>query len=82
MEVRCCCIPQKLLGWVDIKDKGADHILWPLAFRIDEQGEPRTIELEVALFNPGTGEEPYRALKSGELPIETLRLIPGFKEFV
>lgn len=82
MEVRCCCVPKKLLGWVDIKHKGSNTIMWPPAFSIDEAGEPRCIELEVALFNPGDGTEPYHALKSGELPIETLRLIPGFKENV
>lgn len=81
MEVRCCCVPQKLLGWVDIKDKGQDHILWPLAFRLQEAPDmPTIIELDVALFNPGDGSQPYRALKSMDYPIEVLRLIPGFKE--
>lgn len=74
MEVRCCCVPGKLLGTIETSVQG-DHIVFPL-----RGNNFRTVQLNVALFRPAGNGEPYRVLKSDDYPIELLRQISTFKE--
>lgn len=96
MEVRCCCQPKKLLGWLDVP-KGARSFkvaimeLNQSALRahfsdgcvntdqfVDRYCTPRIVELPIAtIVNEG---RTYKAIKSEETPIETLRMISGFAE--
>ncbi len=92
MEVRCCCNPKKLMGWLPVDRIGAR-----VDYHIIEQGFSwRDVSLEGALFSepkitivslpvqtfidPESGNPPKLALKSEETPIETLRKIRGFIE--
>ena len=93
VEVRCCCAPAKLLGtlpipsaqyspsftFVVMKSRSFDYrrpsgpwAAWP-----------RTITLDLRLWSaPNAQGEMVQgfALKADGVPIETLRLIPGFIE--
>lgn len=88
MEVRCCCTPIKLLGWLDVEPGATSYkfaIIEPHDLRLGFEAplEVKTIVLPVAeIHNPLTCGplETYPALKSEETPIETLRLIRGFIE--
>lgn len=96
MEVRCCCKPQKLLGWLPVPASAALgetlHFTIPPVVRFlgtplepqgfTEEGR-RVISLPVEMF--GGVIRPgvfgeHLALKSEETPLETLRQIPGFVE--
>jgi len=85
LEVRCCCNPGKLLGWLDVPDTTSPTFRFFLqpppvprgsltnCFRIEE------VVLEIAYFyQKGVGER--KAFKDNGLSIETLRRIPGFIE--
>lgn len=81
LEVRCCCVPNKLLGWIDlspgmasIADK-AQRIYYP----DPENGPFGRIELPIAIVQHTDGRR-YRAFKSNEYPLEVLLRIPGFTE--
>ncbi len=87
VEVRCCCQPQKLLGWLDVpRDvRPGDSIRFPIVrvFGSALAGTPlriqeHSVELPVAVFQDGSYEG--IAFKSEETPIETLRMIRGFTE--
>lgn len=89
IEVRCCCQPQKLLGWLPVPDGvGAGDTVhfvvsrprWRLASR---EAEPvfemaDVITLPVAILDENGRSS--LALKSEETPVERLRQIPGFVE--
>lgn len=97
LEVRCCCVPQKLLGWVDVPEARlrAGQFL-PFVLRVPiptsfgkqperEESNAACVRLEMAFYNVRDVDSDdfgatSIALKSGELPIETLRRIPGFIE--
>lgn len=85
MEVRCCCRPQKLLGWLPVAE-GQRQVQYlvrePMRVNINATEEQRTrlITLPVAEFHPAAGGAPYFALKSEETPLEDLRLLPSFRE--
>lgn len=80
IEVRCCCRPQKLLGWV------------PVAYtsngvaRMRLSSSDAILELPVqAYHSPDTRSETFTfitrlAVKSEETPLEVLRLVRGFEE--
>lgn len=75
MEVRCCCDPFKLLGWLEIPPGHREYI-FPVA-------QDRTVEaviLEVARIELGGRQ--YWALKNRDYPMETLRKMHGFQENV
>lgn len=80
IEVRCCCTPQKLRGWLRVSDHMVQvgrRVFFPLAeatrtFRVG------SVDLEVAIF--WDGHQHYPALKNEGMPMETLRRIPGFRE--
>ncbi len=92
LEVRCCCQPRRLLGWLEIDGAAWDGRVVRLVVAVAApwtvrrppetptlQLQHRVVSLPVAWFSePG---QPRRlALKSEETPIETLRRIPGFTE--
>lgn len=87
LEVRCCCRPEKLLGWLPVP--GLAFPGQSITFLVMPRpvfGRPTALaafaaerlELPVALYRADDGTR--RALKSEDTPIETLRLIPGFVE--
>jgi hypothetical protein len=91
IEVRCCCQPQKLLGWLPVDPKDVRRgavinftIIRSFAnFLSDETvavTPPARVALPVEDFHPGGLARYYPALKSEETPIEVLRKIPGFEE--
>ena len=95
IEVRCCCQPQKLLGWLprpaNVRVGTAFIFVVAEPFERVLKGfdvsRPETVKtvhvyLPVTLFQPGDGAEPYPALKSEETPLETLRQVRGFREHV
>lgn len=94
LEVRCCCQPQLLLGWLDMPSnvevrEGAQVVFharakWQVSVLTDP---PCTITpaarvvLTVSLFSdPAHNSLPHFALKSEETPLEVLRRIDRFIE--
>lgn len=86
-EIRCCCVPEKLLGWVPCVPRDGHAIFTitkPQTFDIFNPSEyPPAITVErlalpMALYRDGDRE--WMAIKSQETPIEKLRRIPGFIE--
>lgn len=78
MEVRCCCLPEKLLGHLDVAP-GLQRVRYPLLTSYNIHMDFEVIELEVCEFVGDNGIF-YKCLKARDIPIETLRKIPGFKE--
>lgn len=78
MEVRCCCVPQNLLGWLPaptVKFSGRT-MNFPLP-----DGEVLTLPMSRYIERVhGEVVTDLIAYKSQETPIETLRLIPNFVE--
>ena len=88
IEVRCCCIPKKLMGWIDLN--GGVYRGQIVKFDITELLSPvvpgrkpvftqKTISLPVELINL-PGQQPYLALKSEETPLSEIRKIRTFTE--
>lgn len=75
MEVRCCCKPQKLLGWLDVPDN-CERVV-----RLSLIGGA-VLELPIApvTFYERDGHSTYAAIKSEETPLEMLRQVVGFRE--
>lgn len=94
IEVRCCCTPTKLLGWipVEVRGPGPEDLRQSYDFAVavhrgawlapEAQEAPACavvrVTLPVASFGIVLGR--YPALKSEETPIEILRMLPGFVE--
>lgn len=85
VEVRCCCVPSKLLGSLPVMDR--DLVLGRrIEFVVLQRfGEPRLprVSLEIATWESGVGRVELAgglAIKSNDVPIEVLRRIPGFIE--
>lgn len=80
LEVRCCCTPKKLLGWLPVSDRkcfrGAVLKYVPFEDATAEVSHCITLSVE-RIHVEGRS---YLAVKSDDTPIETLRLIPSFKE--
>lgn len=93
LEVRCCCDPGKLLGYLELDDRlvypgsrlrFAIHRM-PLVFGrpLREQVTGETVELEVdwhGTFLDELLDEMQLAVKSNDTPIGQLRRVPGFRE--
>lgn len=91
IEVRCCCSPKKLLGWVHLPQGAWDRrICLPMratapaqfdrhlsGFAPEEVGQ---VTLSFARLDPGNGDESYLCLKAEGLSIETLRKLACFEE--
>lgn len=95
VEVRCCCRPDTLLGWLPVRD---DQV-WE-GSRVRFEVKPATVEyhasehgpvdvvrharqvvtLPIAWWSSGILFDGHLALKSEETPLETLRQIRGFVE--
>lgn len=95
IEVRCCCQPTKLLGWLPFGDPAYMPLTMSFRWWELENGTPATPDLEhpwapappvvekrleLTVGYFGCGIASRPALKSEETPIETLRKIPGFIE--
>jgi hypothetical protein len=94
LEIRCCCEPAKLLGWIRVPDlerwrrEGAvTFLLQPergdrLADQVEAIFAPRTtLRLELATWSDSRrGIRDRLAFRSDDTPLETLRRIPGFIE--
>ena len=81
-EVRCCCSPQKLLGWAEAPE-GAPTVTFLLAVSynssLDAGCATETITLPIDRIQV-PGRPAYPAIKAERTSIETLRRIPGFIE--
>lgn len=93
VEVRCCCQPKRLLGWLPVDElkiwEGSKvRFLVAPARTFRELGAAPISELAVSTLElpiltaclPDADGGRRLALKSEETPIETLRRIPGFVE--
>lgn len=90
LEVRCCCNPNKLIGHLPVSDPEQPTVTFnvrPSApLPVWSTGGPspesdvETLTLQIAnLATHGWGDR-WRAIKANEVPVEKLRLIPGFIE--
>lgn len=85
-EVRCCCIPQKLLGYLHAPNNVSEwrwavkqSMPWTRILHADQMTTPIThIKLPIALIY--LGERCYPAIKAEGVEIDTLRNIVGFEE--
>lgn len=93
IEVRCCCQPKKLLGWIDVDPRAVRRgavihfAIPPSAMLLSGKPEivntpPVDVTLPVEAIGEYLDDQPvtHLALKSEETPIEVLRRIPGFVE--
>lgn len=89
MEVRCCCNPNVLIGWLPVP---IPYNIGPLTFLIPpvlpasplthldpEIQNGKTVTLHIGKLIDRT--QAIYALNSNDTPIETLRQIPGFIEY-
>lgn len=93
MEVRCCCTPRKLLGYLLVRGEvfAGERVKFVVAgpqVRVNGPGigsefEPEFVA-EKSVILPvdriTVGRDTYLALKSEETPIEVLRQLPEFVE--
>lgn len=87
LEVRCCCQPTKLLGYLPlpecvepVRDRVVRFAIPPRFHPARSVIEPaRSVALPIGEMMDATGYK-WLAFKSEETPIETLRQIPGFLE--
>jgi len=96
LEVRCCCQPRKLLGWlpvpIGVQPGPGVEVMFTVeqprveleGLRFDERVRVRHIpgrRVTLPMAEWREGSEPRRlAFKSEETPVEDLRRIPGFSE--
>lgn len=85
VEVRCCCDPARLIGFIDVPDDVTLRDGTIVPFQLE--GVDAAITLQIATWSyPSTrygdpwGYDDDLAFKSDDTPIETLRRIPGFVE--
>lgn len=82
-EVRCCCQPQKLLGWMDVREDATEIVFpilrnMPLIHFNDSVSYDRVV-LRIAKI-VHSDEKSYLAIRAEDIPLETLRRLPGFIE--
>lgn len=78
IEVRCCCQPRKLLGYMNIPMPKTQYVVFPLAPRPGDMGFS-SLQLPLAVFVDERGNR-HKAFKSEETPIEVLRRVGCFIE--
>ena len=90
LEVRCCCDPGLLLGWLKVPTDRVfigSRVAWMVREPFNPLLSPddpivaEKVELEVARIEthyPVT--KSWLALKSNDTPIETLMKLPGFEK--
>lgn len=76
-EVRCCCQPQKLLGWVELANFQSRSYTFSL--RVPGERSFDYLSLQLCPFINENGRQ-YLAFKADGVPLETLRRIPSFIE--
>lgn len=76
VEVRCCCVPKNLLGWLPIYSQPDYSDRYTYAY-LDYGKEIKTLELQIEGIQLA---EYAMAFKSDNTPLETLRKIPCFVE--
>lgn len=82
IEVRCCCQPRKLLGWMKMEMPKSTYLTFPLSPKPGEFGFS-VVTLPLATFahlSTDGSADSYRCFKSEETPIEVLRRISCFVE--
>lgn len=85
VEIRCCCRPEKLLGWVDVPDRlvirdgSVSFALTEFRARDGNDYVGDVLTLPFGRYSPHPLAETRLALKSEETPLETLKRIPGFE---
>lgn len=85
LEVRCCCQPNKLLGWVNVNP---NHVIEGQAIRLpcmvsihDIQSRVYPfVELHVGRIAFPDNPRGYPAIMAEHVSIETLRTIASFEE--
>jgi hypothetical protein len=93
LEIRCCCMPRKLLGWVDVPEhlaRAGEVVRFPLreplllvvpppGFHLRARTRtPLYLPLLIERYRENEAGPLRLAVKSHEHPIELLRRIPTF----
>jgi len=88
VQVRCCCDPGRLLGWVPLPFGARREPGVLVSFKLPIVLEWRPLPESPVVRDPGVvqlelaeyaqGEERGLAFKSNDLPLEQLQAIPGF----
>lgn len=86
-EVRCCCDPSILLGWIFIEESFIIHqrlIQMPTTTLIPTTDKPlmdlsSSITVEFERFNDVPNNRSYKAVKSNDIPIERWERLPQFQ---
>lgn len=85
VEVRCCCDPERLIGWINIEGlpRPGTRVVFPLnnpiSLTLEDPPTPmKFATLEVAVLRDKGNDS--IAFKSNDLPIETFRRIRAFME--
>lgn len=86
LEVRCCCDPNKLLGYLDHPNLQAVGDRWQVVIKHPVESP---IDVEFPVFERielmvmdcrVTGRAGWKpAIRNPDVPIETLKLVPGFE---
>jgi hypothetical protein len=84
-EVRCCCNPDKLLGWLDGPDNVRAFMVGGYAVAVRNLGCFDLVDVEGSESADGSvlvERVPIvkRAIPSDERPLEFWRALPGFEE--
>lgn len=90
LEVRCCCQPNKLLGWLEIGNFLPHHPLprtvrFPKLSSMQRTESFTYIELPIVMFHTAMDEIPmreYPALKAEGMTVEQLKTLQGFTEAI
>jgi hypothetical protein len=89
LEVRCCCNPNRLLGWVQVADPSDKSVRLSLRVpmpSIEDMlkekpvGNTKDLFLELPIATLNLLGDVWRAVKAEGTPIETLRRVVGFVE--
>lgn len=91
LEVRCCCEPGKLLGYLpvheNVKEREAIRYSYLDLEYVSESETTKTnatvhhVNLTVARFYDKQNDIEYLAIKDNGVSIEILRKISGFEEY-
>lgn len=73
VEIRCCCDVGLVMGIVEVPSVMAKHAVFELTNGV-------TLILPFGNVYSWGNQDGYRAIKSEDTPLETLRKIPGFDE--
>lgn len=87
MEVRCCCNPERVLGWLPVPAGVRDTLnvflqgeVGFVAAMAQGMAPPPLVVLQLEIRPVFSRSETHLALKSMHKPVETFRRIRGFRE--